>query len=556
MGIIKKLDKAAEAARGRKDLPSPPPSYRQVEVTEEDLRDVTSALQKLTFEPKGSNRELPSSDECIAHLKFLTALAQLRQEISEQDGLFGIEDESAALFPLPANGSVPKEHVLIKIREKRWAVYVTRAVDRFYKWWDICVPRYAVGTGHDGHLTMPDMLGGLQVGILKKGRPLSWSEDKMPPLDVLMVLHSFMLNPRDFMEDCIRFCKVPVWFTGMPWALVDKCINSTTFEYSATESARTDFESSTGVSWDNLNDPHVRAFDCVQCRNTVTGPITEPILGHDIDSVFGAGQGFADKSFSLQCPTCQFTFTHDVLRMLKFRKDVEALLKYNIPMPGTIFSSKGLLEDSVGVTSQSHVWDSFFPNWLIQSNMGVKILELTDKSRIQEASLLDVREGIEKAIGDKSVLKDMASKNMKNPRRTRILAGLERLAIRRMMSHYWENSSPFTTDLAGAVLRQGIFVDKMAQLDWIHSPALKSTVTRLIQKYKIFFDIMAEHPGHMAVPTLDVDLAWHTHQLTPAAYYNYSLYRMKDEFIDHNDKVDESALSGKCFAGNLLVLHR
>jgi len=54
---------------------------------------------------------------------------------------------------------------------------------------------------------------------------------------------------------------------------------------------------------------------------------------------------------------------------------------------------------------------------------------------------------------------------------------------------------------------------------------------------------MAENPGHMAVPTLDVDLAWHTHQLSPQNYYDYSVKLMRDELIDHNDKIDENKLS-------------
>ena len=43
----------------------------------------------------------------------------------------------------------------------------------------------------------------------------------------------------------------------------------------------------------------------------------------------------------------------------------------------------------------------------------------------------------------------------------------------------------------------------------------------------------------MAVPTLDVDLAWHTRQLSP---YNYMMYtvKMTKQFVDHDDKVAET----------------
>lgn len=84
----------------------------------------------------------------------------------------------------------------------------------------------------------------------------------------------------------------------------------------------------------------------------------------------------------------------------------------------------------------------------------------------------------------------------------------ERTAVRKMMSCYWDNSSIFSMDLVGAVLRQGVFIGKMHDIDWLHSPALHSTVERLLLKYTRFFQIMAKYPKHVAVPTLDIDLAW------------------------------------------------
>lgn len=53
---------------------------------------------------------------------------------------------------------------------------------------------------------------------------------------------------------------------------------------------------------------------------------------------------------------------------------------------------------------------------------------------------------------------------------------------------------------------------------------------------------MAMNPTRMAVPTLDVDLAWHTHQLNPAYYMEYTVKRCK-QFIDHDDKVAETKLN-------------
>ena len=117
----------------------------------------------------------------------------------------------------------------------------------------------------------------------------------------------------------------------------------------------------------------------------------------------------------------------------------------------------------------------------------------------------------------------------------------EKIGVRRMMSRYWENSSPFALDLVGAVLRQGSFIEKMHNIDWLHSPALPHTMNRLITKYTRFVGIMRDKTN-MAVPTLDVDLAWHTHQLSPYQYFNYTVEITK-QFIDHDDKVAETALN-------------
>lgn len=79
-------------------------------------------------------------------------------------------------------------------------------------------------------------------------------------------------------------------------------------------------------------------------------------------------------------------------------------------------------------------------------------------------------------------------------------------------------------------------------MDWLHSPAARETMTRLIEKYWRFIDIMGKYTTRIAVPTLDVDLAWHTHQLSPASYYKWMCSKT-GRFIDHDDKIDETKLS-------------
>jgi hypothetical protein len=107
-----------------------------------------------------------------------------------------------------------------------------------------------------------------------------------------------------------------------------------------------------------------------------------------------------------------------------------------------------------------------------------------------------------------------------------------------MMSRYRDSHLAFALDLATAVIRQGSFVEKMRR-DWLHSLTISSTTSRLLLKYERFFTIGEKNPNIIVVPILDVNLAWHTHQLSPRDYYSYYLIRRTKKFIDHDDKIDE-----------------
>lgn len=182
---------------------------------------------------------------------------------------------------------------------------------------------------------------------------------------------------------------------------------------------------------------------------------------------------------------------------------------------------------------------SLFPNRLIEGPgklLYTKLEALTVPSYHTNQKMTDIRKEIEDSLKNKRYVKSS------NNGTTHVLRRSERIAIRRMMSRYWDNSSPFALDLVGAVIRQCSFVEKMHSIDWIHSPATASTMARLIQKYTRYIDIIASYPKNTAVPTLDVDLAWHTHQLSPPNYYAYTVAKTA-RFVDHDDKIEETVLS-------------
>lgn len=60
------------------------------------------------------------------------------------------------------------------------------------------------------------------------------------------------------------------------------------------------------------------------------------------------------------------------------------------------------------------------------------------------------------------------------------------------------------------------FTEKMVNFGWTEPGRFEDdqdTLTRCIVRYHAFLDLMSSAPARFVVPTLDIDLAWHTHQL-------------------------------------------
>lgn len=224
--------------------------------------------------------------------------------------------------------------------------------------------------------------------------------------------------------------------------------------------------------------------------------------------------------------------------MAKFKKETENLLLNDWPLGGTILSPSTGKPDAPSARDTLD-FSNTFPNRLVSLELKTYILELIDQNPELRPTMTDVKDLIERAIQQSHVIQKVKNKS-KFQKVT--LNRQERVSVRKMMSRYWENPSIFALELGGAVIRQSVFIDKMLAIDWLHSPAARKTMNRLLLKYSRFIQIISTYSLHTAVPTLDVDLGWHTHQLSPKSYYDYVNGKCK-KFIDHDDKIDEDTLS-------------
>jgi hypothetical protein len=280
-----------------------------------------------------------------------------------------------------------------------------------------------------------------------------------------MVWHAYMLNPRSFAEDCLRLGKMDFWAHGMPWSVLNSVIDPNTYEYRPPAKAIEAFEGRTRRDWDNLADSETKQLVCPKCQNYVEAPWFSEKKTKDVPDVkveLERGTGYAEKGFSFSCKTCGNVFNHDYLQLLKFKKDVQALFAEDAPLAGTILSMKGLPER---VKMSSGASNTLFPNQLIKKHLSKEITELAANGNLGGNQGIDkVRDMLGPAVKKENIARNakfgnlLTAKVNGKPVQAKLVKKPDRIAVRRMMSRYWGNSSPFALDLVGAVVRQGQFM--------------------------------------------------------------------------------------------------
>ena len=135
--------------------------------------DLLAAVSDLKLDDNSSPR--PTVGQCIAHLKLLEAFHQLREDIGTRDGLFGIRDD---FVPPEITEANQRTEMLARIREKRWAIYVARAVVRFRIYWEKCLQPAA------RPLRMADIGDPIYGESVRKSSPMQFTRDTLPPLGI------------------------------------------------------------------------------------------------------------------------------------------------------------------------------------------------------------------------------------------------------------------------------------------------------------------------------------------------------------------------------------
>lgn len=126
---------------------------------------------------------------CIAHLKLLHAIEALREDIGYTDGLWDIWDSRADEYrtdetTTSATDDLQRhQEALSRIREKRWALFVARAVDRYETWWQTMVDQPPL---READRKTPGST--VYVDFVKPARLRAWWGEVLPPLGTWLSL--------------------------------------------------------------------------------------------------------------------------------------------------------------------------------------------------------------------------------------------------------------------------------------------------------------------------------------------------------------------------------
>jgi uncharacterized membrane protein YgcG len=115
---------------------------------------------------------------------------------------------------------------------------------------------------------------------------------------------------------------------------------------------------------------------------------------------------------------------------------------------------------------------------------------------------------------------------------------------------------PNNFDIIAALLRQLKFAQAMHNAKWLRGEFSSEILKKAISRYDMFFTLLEENPGKALSPTQDIDLVWHTHQVSPKRYRSYSTTKTKGIFVRHGDTVDKPGLEDSFDAAETLFRTR
>lgn len=439
-----------------------PPSYAEAVGLEEF--DIGEDYRRLSLAPRDALE--PFGDEVICHMRLLKAFEILLEEVENTKGLY-------------ESGMSETE-----VKERRWICFVSRAVDRYKKWFLNGI-RYKMDEGNSSKS---------DIGK-EEDKNCTFSPKEMPPLDILMVWHAHMMHPWAYTDDCSRLGRMKLWNMSFPWQAINEIIDRQ-FLYNADWATKEFFSLYTPVAWNSLDEKFRRKhITCYFCSNGGAAPFDCPRT-KDID--------FVNPNFNMVCPNCDSRTTHDSLRLVQFRRDISAFQDKSVYLPGTVLDP---ITGDLGNTKNTN----FHPHFNELMLKGSVLKRLSSCHDFTSAKQL-VKKQIQSTYRFNSHKKTEATSSSD-----------------RVFACYEHDSLPFSIDLDAAIVRQAEFAKNVSN-NWLYEPSVKQLVDDMVTGYQeAFKEGKSVNQNFMDIK---LQLVWHTHHLSPSKYYTYSMNEIGN-FMDN-----------------------
>ncbi|KAG8768646.1 hypothetical protein FRC12_005451 [Ceratobasidium sp. 428] len=438
----------------------------------------TTTPSKLYHIGKLSTLPLVTIAEVKAHLLLLGAFEQLRHKCEEAD-LVDLQKKMPSLQT-----------------EAKWPLFLERARERFDLW---------VAKVVDG----------------RPGRTELWHEE-IPPLDVLVIWHAYLLNPVQYHEDVSRLHPILDKIPEFPLYKISSQIDLETLEMLPTEEQYHHWQRTTGdcfgLPLNTTPDADAINIKCPSCNHT------NEVTWVSTPDSNGKFRGFAQRHFLAVCEGsgCGFTITWDALCTKRFAEDV-ILCQQNVDatLGGTLMNISSGSPDALRGRQLTDDIIIAFP----RTEGAIPLAESL------RWSMREVSRRLEKEFEE--LIPGTA------------LARFGKVRVPALLAAY---SVPYVESFhaVAAAHRLSTFTSILQELDYLTPGVFDQDAEPLIlalDRFHGFLDTATRGSSKRPMtPTLDIDLVWHTMMLRPHAYREATM-KFVGRVLPHDDMIEEGKMS-------------
>ncbi|CAH2355024.1 hypothetical protein CLIB1423_21S00122 [[Candida] railenensis] len=407
-------------------------------------------------------------------------------------------------------------HKLYKDASQRfsWKVYVTNAIRRFL-----------IFLGAYRSSRVLDVDDESDINIFFSYGNKAWKTNVLytllPPLDILMIWHAYLLNPKSYYDFCARNKVLDFAFTPFPLIEVVSAIDKASFEFKPSLSQYAGFQNlikdyGTDLEYDVSKIENAMDVHCSLCFKVIASPV--PYTNEEHTGFADAGllaPGIQNKG----CPVCnkRSTVTHEELRKRQLQADI--------------------------------IRNTILPNcYKYFSSVVSNTLYRVDKPQMVTKQVKDLIQAQPDIIETSMNIPNLISKlitNQKEIRNIEVITYILRTYAQLNPIHLLISSPDrieLSDDLVGMVVRQQRYIQEVISLNWLRSSQLINSLSSAEDRYKKFMELYVTTRYRILIPTIDIDLFWKTHLLSLYNYFSFCKESKADCVIDHYDKIEESRL--------------